>query len=328
MARFPAVSASLARRGVPARAAARRVPGRVRRVVAAGLAPLVVAAQVLVPVAVTAAVAAAGSAAVAVARPAAAHAASQSVLILSTSVTGGSSSVEAAAVPSGATVTVASPTTWDAMTTAQFAAYSAIVIGDPSTASACALTPPSDAVSTAAKWGAAVTGNVVVAGTAPVFAGTAGRSLVSDAIAYALAGSGTGLYLSLNCEYENAAAGTAVPLLSGVYGGGFTVTGQGPDCPNSGTLNTLEAKSSVAFSGMAASALASWASPACSVEETVNSWPAQFTGPAYQQGVTPADFTASDGASEQPYVLAGAPVSAATQGLAPSTGGEVPAGAA
>jgi len=160
------------------------LPG-VRRAAAAGLAPLVAAGQILVPVAVTATGAAAGSLAVAMARPAPVRAASQSVLILSTSVNGGSSSAEAAAVPSGDTVTVATPSTWDAMTTAQFKAYSAIVIGDPSTTS-CASSVPSDALSTAAVWGAAVTGNAAVIGTAPAFAGTAGAPLIKDAIGYAL----------------------------------------------------------------------------------------------------------------------------------------------
>ena len=304
----------------------RRVLPGVRRAAAAVLAPVLAMSQVLVPVAVTAAVAAAGSAVVAVTRPAAAHATGQSVLILSTSVNGGSSSAEALGVPSGDTVTVATPATWDAMTTAQFAGYSAIVIGDPSTSGGCALAPPSDAVSTAMTWGAAVTGNVAVAGTAPVFAGGAGTALIKDSIAYALAGSGTGLYVSLNCEYQSSAAGTAVPLLAGVYGGGFTVTGQGPGCPDSGTVNTVVGRGVAQFSGLFSGAL-SWASPACSVEETLNSWPSQFTGLAYYAGATPADFTASDGATGQPYVLLGAPVSAATQALAPTTGGEVPAGA-
>jgi hypothetical protein len=185
---------------------------------------------------------------------------------------------------------------------------------------------PSDALSTAAVWGAAVTGNVAVIGTAPAFAGTAGTPLIKDAIGYALAGSGTGLYVSLNCEYSSAAAGTAVPLLAGVDGGGFTVTGQGSACPDSGTVNTQEADAVAQFNGLASSALASWVSPACSVTETLNSWPAQFSGLAYDAAATPADFTASDGAVGQPYVLLGAPISAATQALAPSTGGEVPAG--
>jgi hypothetical protein len=325
-----AISDRVGSRGVWAavsvwRAFRRVLPG-LRRAVAAGLAPVVAMGQVVVPVAITAGVAAAGSAVVAVSRPASARAVSQSVLILSTSVNGGSSSAEAAAVPSGVTVTVATPSTWDAMTTAQFGAYSAIVIGDPSTTS-CASGVPSDALSTAATWGAAVTGNVAVIGTAPGFAGAAGTPLIKDSIAYALAGAGTGLYVSLNCEYASAAAGTAVPLLAGVDGGGFTVTGQGSACPDSGTVNTQEADAVTQFNGLASSALGPWASSACSVSETLNSWPAQFAGLAFDAAATPADFTASDGAVGQPYVLAGAPVSATTQALAPSTGGEVAAGA-
>lgn len=105
------------------------------------------------------------------------------------------------------------------MTTAQFQSYSAIIIGDPSGAS-CATTVPSDALSTANTRGAAVTGNVAVIGTAPVFAGSAGTSLIKDAIAYAVAGGGTGLYVSLNCEYATASANTSVPLLASVDGGG------------------------------------------------------------------------------------------------------------
>ncbi len=312
------------RRWATARWACRAARRRARGVAAATVAPVLAVAQFVVPVAI---VAAAGTVAVSVAHPVRARAASQSVLILSTSVTGGSSSAEAAAVPSGDTVTVVTPSAWDSMTTAQFAAYSAIVIGDPSTSGSCALTPPSDAVSTASTWGAAVTGNVAVVGTAPVFAGSAGTPLLKDGIGYALAGSGTGLYVSLNCEYQNSPASTAVPLLSGVDGGGFTVTGQGPGCPDTGTVNTWEAEANAQFSGLSNSALGGWASPACSVEETLNSWPAGFDGVAYQQGDTPADFTASDGATGQPYVLVGAQITGATASLAPSAGGEVPAGA-
>ena len=82
--------------------------------------------------------------------------------------------------------------------------YSAIIIGDPSTSS-CATSVPSDALSTAGTWGPAITGNVAVIGTAPQFAGSSGTTLIDDAISYVLAGSGTGLYVSLNCEYASTA---------------------------------------------------------------------------------------------------------------------------
>src|SRR5262249_21822797 len=74
--------------------------------------------------------------------------------------------------------------------------------------------------------------------------------------------------------------------------------------------------------------LASWASPACSVEETLNSWPSVFTPVGYDAGAAPADFTASDGLTGQPYVLLGAPApSAGTLNLTPAVGGDIPAGA-
>jgi hypothetical protein len=143
------------------------------------MAPVAAAANWGPPTVLTVTGAAAGAAtAVAVAatvqaKPA--EAAGSTVLILSTSVSGGTSSAEAQAASSlGATVTVATPATWDAMTTAQFKGYSALVIGDPSSGGTCATTPPSDAVSTAATWGAAVSGNTSVLGTAPVEAGSAG----------------------------------------------------------------------------------------------------------------------------------------------------------
>jgi RHS repeat-associated protein len=311
------------------RAELRRAGRRLRRLVAGVLGPVLAAGSSVVPVVFTA------SAAVAVAAPgiavgaAPARASSGSVLILSTSVNGGLSSSEAAAATAaGATVTVDTPAQWDALTTAQFGAYSAIIIGDPSSGGTCASGVPSDAVSTAATWGAAVTGNVAVLGTATALAGSAGAGLLSDAVGYAVAGSGTGLYVSLNCAYSTAAAGTAVPLLAGVDGGGFKVTGRGAGCPDSGTANTLEADALKAFNGLASSSLASWASPACSVQESFTGWPTAVSGVAYLAGAAPADFTASDGATGQPYVLAGVPASAGTQALAPSAGGEVPAGAA
>jgi RHS repeat-associated protein len=318
------------------RRAGRRIRRSVPRWVSVLLAPVLAAGMSpVVPVSVVAASAVAVTAAsVATAGPA--RAASGSVLILSTSVNGGSSSAEAkAAANLGFTVTVATPSTWDAMTTAQFKAYSALIIGDPSSGSTCASTVPSDALSTAGTWGPAVTGNVALLGTAPVLAGSAGSALIADGVGYAVtppAGSSgtTGLYVSLNCEYATAAAGTAVPLLASVDGGGFTVTGQSASCPDSGTVNTWEADNAAAFNGLSSSALAAWPAPACSVQETVTAWPAGFTAVAY--GATsgsfasPADFTASDGATGQPYVLLGTPVSAGTAELAPSTGGEVPTG--
>ncbi|HEY3902470.1 MAG TPA: hypothetical protein VGM14_01010, partial [Streptosporangiaceae bacterium] len=218
---------------VTGRGVAVRARRRTRRTVAAMLGPVLVAGTATVPVTAVAAGAAALTAvSTAVAAAPAKASLSGSVLILSTSVNGGTSSAEAhQAAALGSTVTVASPATWDAMTTAQFKTFSAIIIGDPSTTT-CASAVPADALSTAATWGPAITGNVAVLGTAPALAGSSGTALIGDSIGYTLAGSGTGLYVSLNCEYASASAGTSVPLLASVDGGGFTVTGQSASCPD------------------------------------------------------------------------------------------------
>lgn len=89
---------------------------QLRRMLLVGLAQVLAAAQFLVPISITAA-----ATGVVVAKSAApAQASTGSLLILSTSVNGGASSQEAQDVPSGYTVQVATPSTWDAMTTAQF----------------------------------------------------------------------------------------------------------------------------------------------------------------------------------------------------------------
>lgn len=298
-----------------------RGAGQVFRRVLAFLAALVVMiALVVVPVAVQ------------VIHPAAAKASSGNVLILATSVNGGSASAEAAEVTAlGYTPVIESASSWDALSESGFEAYSAIIIGDPSTSSTCSTTVPADALSTASTWGGAVTaaqGRVAVLGTAPSLAGSPGTALMKAAIGYALSGSGTGLYVSLNCEYASASAGTSVPLLADVYGGGFQATGQSSSCANSGTVNTWVADSTSAFTGFASSSLASWASPACSVEETLNAWPSEFSVLGYDSGASPAVFTASDGATGQPYVLLGSSAADSSAALSEAAGGEVQNGAA
>jgi RHS repeat-associated protein len=296
-----------------------------RRAVAAVLA-IVMAAAGLIAIVTAGSVLAAASA----------RASSVSVLILSTSVNGGSSSAEAQAVTAvspGASVTVDTPSSWDALSESGFEGYSAIIIGDPSSGGSCATTAPSDAVSTESTWGPAVTGNVAVLGTAPALADSAGTTLMDDAVRWALSGSGTGLYVSLNCDYAGSSVADAdATLLDHVSGGGFDVTGQnsqGASCSDSGTVNTWEADNAAPFTGLGSSALSasSWTSPACAVQETFNSWPANFTPVAYDAAASPASFTASDGVTGQPYVLAGTPTpSAAVQANAPTQGGAVLAG--
>jgi len=238
----------------------------------------------------------------------------------------------------GWTVTQATPAQWAADSTATFEQYALLVIGDPSTTSSCStLTPTTgtsggDAIGT--NWQSAVSGNVAVLGTAPAAAGTsAATSLLDASAAYAgsgySSGSGTGLYMSLNCEYKTAAAKTAVPLLNGVEGigavGGLSVAG-GLSCSDPGTVNKWEADAAGTFGAVTNGSLAagSWTSTGCPVQEAFSSWPTMFTPVAFDGAAdATANFTASDGATGQPYALLGHPVTAATAALAPGAGGEV-----
>jgi RHS repeat-associated protein len=161
--------------------------------------------------------------------------------------------------------------------------------------------------------------------------------LITAAVSYAAAqyssGSGTGLYISLNCEYSTAAANTSVPLLDGVEGigtaGSLKVRGS-LACADNGAVNKWEAAVAGTFGALTSASLqtSSWPSPSCPVEEAFNSWPGMFTPVGYDAGsdVT-QNFTASNGVIGEPYILLGAQVSTATAALAPGTGGEVPAGA-
>jgi RHS repeat-associated protein len=310
---------------------------RGRRMVAVILAPVLAGGMSLAPAAVAAATVA-GAAVVSVAAAAPAKAATTGpVLVL---LQGGETTAPETTIfqNAGYSVTQVTPSAWAAMSAAQFKAYAALVIGDPSSGTCSASLPTTATLGTT--WQTVLgTGNIAVLGTAPALAGTSGaNALVKDAASYATATysstgqTGTGLYLSLNCAYSATSSATAVSLLNGVQGigtaGGINVQG-GLSCSDPGTVNTWEAEAAGTFSGFTSGSLAtgSWPSPACPVQEAFDSWPAMFTPVAYDAAHDAAAvFTASDGAQGQPYVLLGAPVSSGTQALAPSTGGEVPAG--
>ncbi len=309
-----------------------------RRVVAGVMGPVLAASSWVVPVAAIGGVMA-GVAAVAVAKAPTAHAqTSPSVAVVL--VNGETTAPETALLQAaGYTITQVTPATLAAMTQSTFDSYAAVVIGDSSTSSSCSATAPS-ASSLGSQWEGWVTGNVAVVGTAPARPGTTGAdALITDAVGYAArqpsSGSVTGLYLSLNCGYSTSPAGTAVSLLAGVDGigtAGVSVNGS-LACTDTGTVNPWEASNAGTFGGFTGSDLGTgstgFLSPSCPVEEAFDSWPAMFTPVAYDAGSdASANFTASDGVSGQPYVLLGTPpASAATDALAPSVGGEVPAGA-
>lgn len=228
-----------------------------------------------------------------------------SVLILAPTVSGGLSSPEAqAAQAAGYGVNVVDGSTWDSMTTSQFAAYSALVLGDPSCGSASDVQA---AVANAPTWSAALRGNVVVVGTDPTYhqyygSNSAGAAaVVQDGIYYALGGAPgrTGAYISLSCYYASAPAQTAVPVLSSIDGGNFTVQG-GLSCADWGHVEAGLATRIPAFGNLSDADLASWG---CSVHETFDSWPAGFTPLAIDPGATPTNYTGPDGIAGQPYIL-------------------------
>jgi len=221
---------------------------------------------------------------------------SGAVLILDASVTNGASSVEAQAAQSlGYAVDVVDGATWDSMTTAQFASYSAIILGDP-TCGTSASASVGAAESNASVWGAAVSGNVAIVGTDPVF--HAKTQITDGAVAYALGRSGTtGAYISLSCYYWTS-GGVSPPVLAGLAGS-FTVHGN-LSCYDSGHVEQGIATASGSFSGLTDGYLASWD---CSVHETFSSWPSSFTPLAIDPSAAPSNFTGSDGVSGQPYML-------------------------
>jgi RHS repeat-associated protein len=328
----------------------RRLRGAARNALATILGPVVTVGGMALPSGAMVAAGVAGVTAAAVATGVAAAPAARAAtppgkaLVLLQN--GESTAPETTALQAvGWTVDQATPAQWLADSASTFKSYAVLVIGDPSTTSSCsALTPTTatsgtDAIGTT--WQSAVSGNVAVLGTAPAAAGSAAASsLVTASAGYAAAGysssagTGTGLYVSLNCEYKTAAAKTAVPLLAGVEGigaaGGLSVQG-GLSCSDGGTVNKWEAGAAGTFGAVTSGSLGtgSWTSPGCPVQEAFSSWPAMFTPAAFDAAPdATANFTASDGVSGQPYVLLGQPVSSATAALAPGTGGEVPASSA
>jgi RHS repeat-associated protein len=319
---------------------------RVRRVCAVALGPVVAAGTSLVPaaVAVTAVTASAAAVAVAHAAPAAAATSPTALVLLQAGETTAPETTVLRAA--GYTVTQDTPAQWAAASTATFQGFNVLVMGDPSQGGTCSSLLPvtgtagSNQESVGTAWQAAVNGNIAVTGTAPALPGTSGaNSLITDAVGWAAqqpaTGSVTGLYVSLNCEYKTAAAGTAVPLLDGVEGigttGSLTVNGS-LACTDTGTVNAQAAQAAGTFGGFTSASLGTgstgFPSPACPVQEAFDTWPATFTAAGYDAASDAAkNFTASDGVTGQPYVLLGAPPApAGTLALSPATGGQVPYG--
>lgn len=88
---------------------------------------------------------------------------------------------------------------------------------------------PSAAIANHDTWGAAITGNIIINGTDPVFHdGQGGNALTRHSVDFAIAQTNkTGLYASLSCYFHDTDPHTPVPMLDGLRPGGFSMTGVG-----------------------------------------------------------------------------------------------------
>jgi hypothetical protein len=245
-----------------------------------------------------------------------------------TAVGGGSESLEQQqAEADGYTVTEATDAQWENMTEAQFASYQLIILGDPGN---CTNTvgPDSVAYSNASTWEPEVMssgGNKVLIGTDPTYHymnppyASDAPQLERNSLAYAGAVSGaTGVYLDLNCAYDDAPSGTTVPILSGLTSQGATgqFTVEGYDSPalkplNDGTGACATDVNIVAStgptSGLTDADLSDWN---CSVHEAFTSFPSDYTPMALAPTSSgfPSSYCADDvqtgeEACGSPYIL-------------------------
>lgn len=191
-------------------------------------------------------------------------------------------------------VTVVNAATWNSMTTADFEQYQLIIFGDPGNCNIDTMGPGSVAALTAPVWEPAVMstgGNKVLIGTTPTkhyLQGTApdAPALEEQSLSYAGAVSGaTGVYVDLNCAYDTAPQGTAVPFLDGLSTqtgtNMFQVMGYDPNPPPAlfdpttacDTTVNIVASTSLT-SGLTDGSLGPWD---CSVHAAFTGFPSDYT---------------------------------------------------
>lgn len=220
------------------------------------------------------------------------------VLILSTSVYNGASSVEAVQAEAlGFTVEMADASQWAAKSQADFASYRALIIGD----NRCATTSSfiQAAMDNRTTWGPAINGNIILVGGDPEYHavyGTAGATaLIKNSIGFAGdEPTKTGLYAAFGCLYYAAPeSGTNVTFLD--YFGTFTVRGI--------SWNDIHMVAShPALTGLTDALLSNWGS---STHAGFTSFPASFDPLAIQNGTTGNGIiTFLDGTSGTPFLLA------------------------
>ena len=204
-------------------------------------------------------------------------------LILESSVSGGSSSLEAqrAAALGFSPIDVVNSATWATMTAAQFADYQLIIIGDPN----CSFLPQAvsqnatalaDAVM-ARSGGNTKVGNRILIGTDPMFhQGRGGQKLVDTAIEFAGVQDGaSGLYLDFSCgdtDYDANGMGDGqqflLPLLT-IDTPNWTQNAV-PPCGGSVSLISNAAQ----FATLHTSDLQGWS---CSVHESFPTFPTDWS---------------------------------------------------
>lgn len=237
------------------------------------------------------------------------------VLILAPTVSSGQSSAEAVLARNlGFTTEVVAAAGWLAKSSADFSTYRAIILGDPR--SVGNPSPLSTAVTNAATWGRVVTGNVLIVGSDPsdhYLGGNPGAgNLIENGITFATAQAGeTGAYITLSEYYGGSSCtGSGCPGLTCTGGappftpvpaldvfGTFTVDGTaGNFCYNKVHI----VADHPALSDLSDEDLSDWC---CSVHEAFDSWPASFQVLAIAEDLNPI-FTASDGSTGIPYILA------------------------
>lgn len=206
----------------------------------------------------------------------------QKALILSSSVSGGSTSDEAQrAVANGFTVTLVSDATWGSMTAAQFADYQLVIVGDPT----CGALPEvvsqnatalADAVM-ARSGGNTKVGNRVLIGTDPRYHSSAGGDrLTETAISFAGVQDGaTNLYLTFSCmdpDYDGNGIPDGqdrlLPLLT-IDPAGVWTQNENPPCGGTASLISNAAQ----FATLTSGDLQGWF---CSVHETFPRFPTDW----------------------------------------------------
>jgi hypothetical protein len=193
-----------------------------------------------------------------------------------------------AAIALGMDVEMASDADWAAKSQADFATYRAIILGD----ATCGYGNDDAAEANTATWGPAVTGNVFIIGSDPVFHGI--TPVTEAGIAFAIADENkTGAYITLSCYFDGAADFTHVSVLDAF--GSFSV--RAVDCYSNVHITATHP----ALATLSDATLSNWF---CSVHEGFDSWPTLTFQVLAIATDAEAVYTAPDGTTGVPYILA------------------------